>query len=90
MTATTEKPQFGPLPQLVLENNVTLYAASMGKIFRVRWICRTDDEANAVMERNPGVGLIAQDQNGLLYLAELYGSVCPSVILADIKTKFHL
>lgn len=79
--------EFGPLPQLVLENNITLYAASMGKIFRVRWICRTDDEANTVMERNPGVGLIAQDQNGLLYMAELYGPVCPSAIMEDIRRK---
>lgn len=76
-----------PLPQLALENNITLYAASMGKVFRVRWICRSDEEANLVMARNRDVGLIATDKNGLLYLAELYGAVAPSAIMADIRSK---
>lgn len=70
-----------PLQQLALENSVSLYAVSMGKVFRVRGICQSDAEANAVMERNRDIGLLAKDQNGLCYLADLR-SVAPSEILA--------
>lgn len=70
---------------LDLENNIGFYAASMGKIFRVTHIVDTDDEANAIMERNRDIGLISKDKHGHLFLAELHGSVCPSAILNDMK-----
>jgi hypothetical protein len=72
---------------LNLENNVGLYAASMGKIFRVTHICDTEEQANKIMERRRDIGLISQDNAGHLFLAELYGSVCPSAILADMKRQ---
>jgi hypothetical protein len=73
--------------KLNLTNDIGLYAASMGKIFRVTHICDTIEEANAIMEKNRDIGLISQDKRGHLFLAELYGSVCPSVIMEDIRRR---
>lgn len=63
---------------LKLDNpHMRIYCASMGKIFRVTAIVKTDDEANRICERDTDQTVIAVDQNGLVYLAEQYGSVCP-------------
>lgn len=66
---------------------IDLYCASMGKIFRVTHVCRDADEANRVMEKNDRVTLIAEDKAGLCYLAEKYGAVCPSAIMADVMSE---
>jgi hypothetical protein len=60
-----------------------LYVASMGKIFRVVHVARTDAEANAICAKHTDVGVMACDKSGLVYIAGLYGSVCPSAILND-------
>lgn len=74
---------------LTLKNGTgcTFYAASMGKLFSVRYIADTDEEANQFMERNNDTGLIAQDNKGRLYIADLYGSVCPSAVLEAHRDK---
>ena len=74
---------------LTLENGTgcTFYAASMGKLFSVRYIADTDEEANQFMERNNDTGLTAQDNKGRLYIANLYGSVCPSAVLEAHRDK---
>ena len=74
---------------LTLENGTgcTFYAASMGELFSVRYIADTDEEANQFMERNNDTGLTAQDNKGRLYIANLYGSVCPSAVLEAHRDK---
>jgi hypothetical protein len=64
-----------------------LYVASMGKIFRVTHVCLSMQEANAVCERHRDTAVIAEDPNGLVYLAEQYGAVCPSAVMADINRR---
>ena len=65
-----------------------IYMASMGKIFRVTHICETIEEANDESRKNSGrIGVIATDNAGRHYLAELYGSIAPSAILNDLKTS---
>ena len=39
------------------------------------------------MERNKGNGLIATDNKGRRYIADLYGSVCPSAVLEAHRDK---
>lgn len=69
---------------LKLDNpEMKVYVASMGKIFRVTAIARSDEEANRICERDRNSAVIACDKSGLVYLAEQYGSVCPSAILND-------
>lgn len=75
---------------LTLENGTgcTFYAASMGNRLHVlRSIADTDEEVNQFMERNNDTGLIAQDNKGRLYIANLYGSVCPSAVLEAHRDK---
>lgn len=72
------------MPKAAFTNPIGLYAASMRKIFRVTHVCDTMEEANEECRRNPGIGLIMQDEAGRHYLADLYGSVCPSAIMADL------
>lgn len=62
-----------------------VYIASMGKMFRVTAIARSMDEANKIMERDSKQTVIAEDRTGLIYLAEQYGTVCPSAIIQDMK-----
>lgn len=68
-----------------LDNGILLYAVSMGKIFRVTHILPDMDSANKAMEQDRDIALIAEDNNGLCYLAEQYGSVCPSAIMDDTR-----
>jgi hypothetical protein len=64
-----------------LSDGVQIFAASMGKIFRVTHVCKTASEANKAMEQDGKTTLIAIDNNGLHYLANQYGSKCPSALL---------
>ncbi len=66
-----------------LSNGVNIYCKSMRKIFRVAHIAKTADEANAFMANHSDTGLIAEDQTGLLYIAELYSMTVPSSVLPD-------
>jgi hypothetical protein len=68
-----------------LSNGIALYAASMGKLFRVTHICLDGAQANQAMSQDKTIALIAEDRNGLCYLAKTYGNVAPSAILDDLK-----
>jgi hypothetical protein len=68
-----------------LSNGIALYAASMGKLFRVTHICLDGAQANQAMSQDNSIALIAEDRNGLCYLAKTYGNVAPSAILDDLK-----
>lgn len=68
-----------------LQDGIQLYAASMGKIFRVTHVLPDMDAANKAMAQDRNIALIAEDNNGLCYLAEQYGVVCPSAILDDVR-----
>lgn len=72
------------MAKTAFNNPIGLYAASMGKIFRVTHICDTQEEANEECRKRSDIGLIMSDDAGRHYLAELYGSVCPSAIMADL------
>lgn len=72
---------------LKLDNpHMRIYVASMGKIFRVTAIARSDEEANRICANDRDSAVVACDKSGLVYIAEQYGSVCPSAILDDLKT----
>lgn len=61
---------------------MAVYVKSMGKLFRVSAIVQTDDEANKIMRDDNGQAVIAQDCNGLIYIADIYGQKCPSQLVA--------
>jgi hypothetical protein len=58
--------------------NLSLYCKSMGKVFKVRHIATTDDDANAYMEKNKDCGVIAVGPNGLVYIADFHQITVPS------------
>ena len=60
-----------------------LYVKSMGKLFRVHAIAETVEDANRCMERDKSLAMIAEDKAGRIYLAEQYGSICPSQLVKD-------
>uniref|UniRef100_A0A6H1ZV51 Uncharacterized protein n=1 Tax=viral metagenome TaxID=1070528 RepID=A0A6H1ZV51_9ZZZZ len=67
-----------------LTNGLKVYCKSMGKILRVAHIAQTDDEANEFCAKHPDTGVIALDQNnGLVFIAELYQIKIDSKVLPD-------
>lgn len=70
-------------------NQISIYAASMGKIFRVTHICGTMKEVNAICERDRSTALIASAGDDCHLLAKQYGSVCPSAIMEDIQRNYR-
>lgn len=66
-----------------LSDGIRIYACSMGKIFRVTHVLQSMEEANRVMENDRTTAMIAEDNNGLIYLAKQYGSIAPSELLKD-------
>ena len=64
-----------------MQTELRLYCKSMGKVFPVRRICRTDAEANEYCARNRDVGVIAEDtEMDLIFLADLH----PLQVRADV------
>jgi hypothetical protein len=63
--------------------DMAVYVKSMGKLFRVTAICKSDAEANQICERDSSQTVIASDCNGLVYLAGQYSAVCPSVLIQE-------
>ena len=57
---------------------MSLYCKSMGKLFKVTALCRTDAEANAIMERDDKQLVIACTKDGIVILAEQYSTTVPS------------
>jgi hypothetical protein len=47
---------------------------SMGKAFVIRHIAKTDDEANEFCLANPTVGVIHENENGQIIIADLEAS----------------
>ena len=62
---------------------MSVYVKSMGKFFRVTAICKSDAEANRILELDSSQTVIASDCNGLVYLAGQYESVYPSALIND-------
>jgi len=64
-----------------MQTELKLYCKSMGRIFPVRNICRTDEEANEYCGRHRDVGVIALDtEMDLIFLADLH----PLRVRADV------
>ena len=61
---------------------IDLYIKSMGKIFRVLAICKSDDEANEFCRKNNDCGVMAE-QDGLIFIAEFYSAICKSDRILD-------
>ena len=62
-------------------NTIQIYCKSMGKVFRVREIVTTAEEANAYCQRHTDVGVIANDaKSGLIFLADINGLTVPSSV----------
>jgi len=53
-----------------LSNDATLYIYSMGEKFKVFDVCQDVDTANAICEKNPDIGVISEDDEGNIYIAE--------------------
>ena len=53
-----------------MQNNLRLFAQTSGKSFEVKAICADAVSANAIMESNPSLGLIAEN-DGFIFLAEI-------------------
>jgi len=66
-----------------LSDGVQVYCKSMGKVFRVTHIAKSDDEANEFMRKNKDTAVIAVDRSGLVYIAELYQMTIKSNTLPD-------
>lgn len=59
-----------------------LYVKSMGKIFPVRHIAQSDDEANEYMEKHDNCGVMACEKN-LVIICDFYPSKVDSKVLPD-------
>ncbi len=66
-----------------LTDGVKVYCKSMGKVFRVRHIAKSEEEANDFCARHSDCGAIAEDKNGLVYIAELYALTIRSDLLPE-------
>ena len=66
-----------------LSNGIQVYCKSMGKVFRVSHIAKDINEANEFMQKNRDSGIIAEDNSGLIYIAEFYGMTIKSNLLPD-------
>ena len=68
---------------MYLTSDVKVYCKSMGKVFRVAHIAKSVDEANKFTENHADTGVIAEDKNGLIYIAEIYSITVKSNLLPD-------
>lgn len=67
-----------------MQPDLKFYVKSMGKIFRVRHIATSVDEANEYCERHADTGVIAEDtEKGIVFIADLYGLTVPASILPE-------
>lgn len=62
--------------------NLHLYVKSMGKIFPVRHIAKSDEEANEYCANHRDTGVIAEEA-GLIFIADLYALTVPSSVLPN-------
>ena len=55
-----------------------IYCRSMGKIFEIRAICATVDEANDYCAKHPATAVIAEMSTTEIIIADVYGHTVPS------------
>jgi hypothetical protein len=55
----------------------------MGKVFKVQHIAITNEEANQFCSKHKDTGVIATDQSGLIYIADLCEMTISSDLLPD-------
>lgn len=67
-----------------MTNDLNLFTASMGKVFKVEAICHSTEEADEICSKRKNLGVISEDQHGHIFLAEIYGSKCPSEIIKKL------
>lgn len=57
---------------LDMKSELCFYVKSMGKVFRVRHIAQSEDDANAFCAKHPSTGVIAEDTDkGIIFIADL-------------------
>ena len=67
-----------------MQKELSLYVKSMGRVFRVRHVALTDEDANNYCLRHPMTGVIACDtQTGIIYIADLNAIPVLSTLLPD-------
>ena len=68
----------------ILNNpGMKIYVKSMGKVFRITAICKTYKEANEIYRKYDEMAVIAEDKQGLVFVANKYASVCKSDKIID-------
>ncbi len=67
----------------LMGDEIKVYIKSMGKVFRVRFIAKTDAEANDYMSRHNDTGVMAVDKTGLVYICDFYQITVKSDVLPD-------
>lgn len=63
--------------------HIKLYCKSMGKVFKVGKIALSANEANEYTEKHKDYAVIAEDDNGLIYLADVHSLTIKSGLLPD-------
>lgn len=66
-----------------LSNGVKVYCKSMGQVFRIQHIAKNIGDANWFCRRHADCGVIAEDNQGLVYIAELMQLKVSSSTLPD-------
>lgn len=67
-----------------MQKQLALYVKSMGKIFRVRHIAMSTDEANEYCIKHDDAGVIAEDiEKGIIFIADLYQMKVSADVLPD-------
>ena len=73
-----------PLGEMDMQKELSLYAKSMGRIFRVRHVALSDADANNYCSRHPSTGVIACDTHtGIVYIADLNAIPVSSELLPE-------
>lgn len=66
------RPAVTPVSSLhEFSNNTTLYAKSMGQLYRVRAVCDSAAAANDYCEKNSAVGVLAESNAGIILVADI-------------------
>ena len=69
---------------MYLSNDIKLYCKSMNKVFKVRHIAKSADEANKFTETHKDTGVIAIDnKTQLVFIADIYSLTVKSNLLPE-------
>ncbi len=58
------------------DKNMQLFIRSMGHDFLVTAVCKTQDDANRICAKDSNCGVIACDNQGLIYVANIQEELC--------------